>query len=90
MPTDTPREIVNGLQVVVVNKKYRDAAGNRFDLHAHPEAVANGWFVNRPVLLRRPNGKLVHGNEVLVTPKGMAMLDRTVPLSIRNTKGPAQ
>lgn len=81
--SDTPREIINGLQVVVVNKKYRDAAGNRFDHHAAPDAVAKGWFVNRPVLLRKPNGKLVHGNEVLVTPKGMEMLKRTVPDEIR-------
>jgi hypothetical protein len=77
-------ETINGMLVIAVNKKYRSAAGDLFDHHAAPDMVAKGYFVNRAVLLRKPNGKLVHGNQVLVTPKGMAMLQREVPLNVRN------
>lgn len=67
------------MEIIDVNKRGRDAAGETYDQIAAPHVVAMGWMVNEPVRLRYPNGKFRDGNRVLVTPKGLAELAKTFP-----------
>lgn len=63
--------------VIHVDENGNDATGESFKYSATAKAVAEGLMVNEPVILVYPDGRQNMANRVLVTPKGIARLQRT-------------
>lgn len=63
-------------RVVDVNEQGIDAAGNDYNIVAHPDKLAAGMIVYEAVTLRYPDGRLEAANEARITEKGMLELGR--------------
>lgn len=77
------------LAVVKVDWEGKGTMGEDYNFVAAPEATALGYMLNIPTLIQYPDGKIKTGNRIKITPKGMEMLKRDVPLEIRDTEGTA-
>lgn len=79
----TPEETIDGLPVIDVNERGLDPDGWAYDISATAEFVTGGIAINQDVLLRFPDGKLVHATRVMFTAAGMRWLHENVPLDMR-------
>ncbi|RVM15111.1 hypothetical protein [Sinorhizobium meliloti] len=77
------------IHIVKVDWSGKDAAGEDYRLHAAPELVARGLMVNVPTLIQYPNGRIETGNQVKITPSGLAFLKREAPVELREPEGRA-
>jgi hypothetical protein len=64
------------LPIVDVDEFGLDADGDSYDAFAAPEMVEAGLLLNRPVLIRLPDGRLLEANQVRITPAGFEHLQR--------------
>ncbi|MQX77570.1 hypothetical protein [Sinorhizobium medicae] len=77
------------IRIVKVDWSGKDAAGEDYLLHAAPELVARGLMVNVPTPIQYPDGRIETGNQVKITPSGLAFLKREVPVGLREPEGRA-
>jgi hypothetical protein len=75
--------------VIHVDSEGRDKNGNVYDHAAMPEMVRDGYMINRPVLVKYPDGRVMTGTEVLFTQRGMEKLKREYPIEARRVEGRA-
>lgn len=66
-------------EVIKVDWRGRDAAGDEYTDVAAREQVAAGFLVNVPVILQYPDGRRVRRSRVEVTPAGIEFLRTNLP-----------
>jgi len=60
------------LPIIDVDANGTDAEGeDNYGWRAHKKHVKAGLMINKPVMLRFPDGRVVKSNQVLITPKGL-------------------
>ncbi|GHA13143.1 hypothetical protein GCM10007989_04650 [Devosia pacifica] len=63
--------------------------GENYHHRAGRKAVRAGFMINQDVVLQYPDGSMGRGTRILVTPKGLERLKRSMPLSLRGSEGTA-
>ncbi|MDX0310542.1 hypothetical protein GOC54_05305 [Sinorhizobium meliloti] len=77
------------ISIVKVDCSGKDATGEDYHLYAAPELVSLGLMVNVPTLIQYPDGRIETGNQVNITPSGLAFLKEEAPVELRETEGRA-
>lgn len=63
-------------RIIDVDANGTGSDGEDYTSYAARAVVAAGYLVNVPTLIRYPDGRVTHGNQVRVTPKGLTRLAR--------------